>query len=174
VALLACTSPAASPGAGIDGGADGDGNGGQSDGSPGPGSGSPGTDLTACELVAPADIEAALDLDPGTVLEGTRLPLAADDPAAHECSYHAQSWGSLTVHLIPASGAETFDAIASSAGSGAERLEIGDAALWIPSAGRGLFLAGTVLIIIQFIRPPEGIQPREPIIELGSAAVERL
>jgi hypothetical protein len=164
--LTACASPAASPGSPTDGGAGGDGTGGNG--------GVPGTDLTACELVTPADIEAALQLDPGTVSEGQTGELAGDDPAANECSYVAQAWGSLVVQVVPTDGVNIFDIYVSGSGADAEALDIGDGALWLKGVERGHFLKGSVLVTIVFLRLTEPMPFREPTIDLGEAALAKL
>jgi hypothetical protein len=138
------------------------------------GGGPPGTDLTACELVTAADIESALNLVPGTAAAGDTRDVEGDDPAANECSYLAQTWGGLVVIVSPTNGAADFESVVAAAGDDAESLDIGDGALWLPTAERGYFLKGTVLIIIQFIRLVEPVPFREPTIELGEAALAKL
>jgi hypothetical protein len=166
VALLAaCAAPAPSPGA-TDGGSGGTGNGGNG--------GAPGTSLTACELVTPTDIEAALGLDAGTAQPGEVRELEGEDPAANECSYLAQSWGGLVVAVNPTIGAGVFDDTVAALGDRAETLDIGDGAVWVEDIERGYFLQGPVLITISVTRLVDPVPFREPTIVLGEAAVDRL
>jgi len=155
--LAACAAPAPSPGA-TDGGS----------------GGVPGTSLTACELVTPADIEAALDLEPGTAAEGDHNQLEGDDPAANECSYLAQPWGGMVVIVSPTLGDQTYDETVAALGDRAEVLDIGDGGLWVEDIERGYFLKGTVLITISITRLADPVPFREPTIRLGEAAVDRL
>jgi hypothetical protein len=137
-------------------------------------SGKPGTSLTACQLVTPSDIEAALDLDPGTAAPGDAREVTSEDPAASECSYLAQSWGGLVVQVLPTIGATEFEAMVASSGDRAERVEVGDGGLWLEGIERGYFLKGRVLVIIQFTRLVDQVPLREPTIALGTSAVAKL
>jgi hypothetical protein len=137
----------------------------------------PGTSLTACEIVAPADIEAALELDAGTVDEGElREAGTVLDPAATECRYQGD-WGGLVVSLTPADGVNVFDALVSSFGDEAEALEIGDGALWFGENDRGYFLSGPVMVRLQFTHLTEAPASgtfREATIAIGTAALEKV
>jgi hypothetical protein len=137
----------------------------------------PGTALSACDIVAPEDIEAAVDLDAGTVGEGELKEAGTVlDPAATECRYQGD-WGGLVVSLTPADGVNVFDALVSSFGDEAETLEIGDGALWFADDDRGYFLQGPVMVRLQFThlteRPASGTF-REATIAIGTAALEKL
>ena len=136
----------------------------------------PGTTLTACELVAAADIEAALSLDAGTVSEGTfkETPTVLD-PASNECRYTDESWGGLVVMLTPTDGVNTFDAVRDAFGEDAETIDnVGDAALWFQDNDRGYFLKGSVMVILQFQFIVDGTPFRDPTIALGEALVAKI
>ena len=108
----------------------------------------PGTTLTACELVAPEDIEAALGLDADTVDEGEfEEDPSVLDPAANECTYNQDTWGGLVVSSTPTDGVNVFDALVSAYGEDAESIDgIGDGALWFENNDRGYFLKGPVMV----------------------------
>jgi hypothetical protein len=135
----------------------------------------PGTNLSACELVAPADIEAALGLDAGTVTAGTlRQGPTVLDTAANECRYQSQDWGGLVVLATPTDGVNTFDALTKVYAESAEALDIGDGAYWFEESDRGYFLKGSVLVIVQFTFIAGGTKFREPSISLGKALVAKV
>ena len=135
----------------------------------------PGTTLTACELVTPADIEAALDLDAGAATEGrfTENP-SEDHPNANGCSYLAQAWGGLVVSVLPSSGAGYYESLVPQLGDRAEALDIGDGGLWVEDIERGYFVKGSVLVTIDIVSIAERTPFREPTIALGEAAVAKL
>lgn len=139
------------------------------------GGGTPGTDLTACEVVVAADVEAALDLDPGTVAEGEVVPVAEDPnyPGAGQCSYSGD-WGSIRVSLIPTNGDQAFADYQATSGDRAEALDTGDGGMWFEDIERGLFLSGPVLVDVAWIRLTEAVPLREPTIALGEAALAKL
>lgn len=135
----------------------------------------PGTTLTACEIVTPADIEAALGLDPGAATEGrlTENP-SAEEPYASECSYLAQAWGGMVVQVLPSYGLDYYGTLGPQLGDRAEALDIGDGGLWVGDIERGYFLKGTVLVLVNITRLVEPTPFREPTISLGEAAVAKL
>jgi hypothetical protein len=170
VALIvaACASP--------DGGAPASSSGpSRADGGDGGNGSNPGTTLTACEIVTPADIDAALDLDPGAAAEGrlSENP-SEDEPYASECSYLAQAWGGLVVQVLPSFGLDYYGSLIPDLGDRAEALDIGDGGLWVGDIERGYFLKGSVLVIVNITRLVEPTPFREPTISLGEAAVARL
>jgi hypothetical protein len=171
VALI--VAACASPGGGSPASNGGPSQGGTGDG----GNGSePGTTLTACELVTPADIEAALDLDPGAATEGrlTENP-SEDHPYANGCSYLAQAWGGLKVSVLPSSGGGYYyDSVVPELGDRAEALDIGDGGLWVEDIERGYFVKGSVLVTIDIVSIAVRTPFREPTIALGEAAVAKL
>jgi hypothetical protein len=135
----------------------------------------PGTSLTACELVAPADIEAALGLDAGTVAQGTLKPAPTTlDPVANECRYEGQDWGSLVVQATPTNGAKTYATVVKVYGDTGEALDVGDGGYWFESSDRGYFLKGSVMVIVQFVFIAGGTKFREPSISLGKALVAKV
>ena len=135
----------------------------------------PGTALTACELVSPADIEAALSFEPGTVSEGElRQNGTVLDPASNECRYADDAWGGLVVMVTPTDGVNTFDAVRDVFGEDAEALDIGDGALWFEDNDRGYFLEGSVMVILQFTFMVDGTPFREPTIALGESLVAKI
>jgi hypothetical protein len=136
----------------------------------------PGTSLTACELVAPSDIEAVLGLDPGTVAEGTLKPVPATlDPAENQCRYDDQDWGGLVVQATPTKGASTFATVVKVYGDSGEPVDgVGDGGYWFEDNDRGYFLKGSVMIIVQFVSIADGTKFREPSIELGKAFVAKI
>ena len=143
---------------------------------PASGEPTPGTALTACELIAPADIEAALSLDAGTVSEGTlkQTPTVLD-PASNECRYTDESWGGLVVMVTPTDGVNTFDAVESAFGEDAEVIDnVGDGALWFQDNDRGYFLKGSVMVLLQVQFIVDGTPFRDPTIALGEAAVAKI
>ena len=136
----------------------------------------PGTTLTACELVSPADIEAALGFDSGTVGDGEHEEdPSVLDPASNDCRYDDE-WGGLVVAVTPTDGVNVFDALVSSFGEDAEALDIGDGALWFENNDRGYFLTGPVMVRLQFTHVTEGGLDsfRDPTIALGEAAVAKI
>ena len=142
----------------------------QGDGEP-----TPGTELTACELVTPADVEAALTLDPGTVAEGTHqgTPTVLS-PGSNECRYQDEAWGGLVVSVIPEDGVNTFDAVNSVFGEDAEVIRAGDAALWFPDNLRGYFLQGSVMVMLQFTFVVNGTDFKVATESVGRAALGRI
>jgi hypothetical protein len=137
----------------------------------------PGTALSACELVAPEDIEAALGYDAGTVDPGE---LEQDpsilDPAANECRYDSD-WGGLVVDVTPTDGVNVYDAVEHAFGDDAEAIDgIGDGALWFEANDRGYFLSGSVMVLLQFTSIAEGDFDsfRDPTIDVGDAAVGKI
>ena len=135
----------------------------------------PGTALTACELVSPADIEAALSFEAGTVSEGDLSQKGTVlDPASNECRYADDAWGGLVVMVTPTDGVNTFDALVDVYGEQAEALDIGDGALWFEDNDRGYFLQGSVMVILQFTFMVDGTPFREPTIALGEALVAKV
>jgi hypothetical protein len=136
----------------------------------------PGTALTSCELVTPADIEAAVGLDAGTVDEG-ELDAGGTilDPAANDCTYDGE-WGRLIVSVTPTDGVNVFDAVNDSFGDEAEDLGLGDGALWFEDDDRGYFLSGPVMLRLQFSFLTEGgfDSFRDPTVALGEAFLEKL
>lgn len=140
------------------------------------GEATPGTSLTACELVTPGDIEAALELDAGTVAEGALAQKPTSlDPAVNECRYQDESWGGLVVLVTPTDGLNVYDALVKAFGDDAEALDIGDGALWFENNDRGYFLEGSVVVLLQFTfitSPMDSF--RDPTIAVGQAAVARI
>ena len=143
---------------------------------PATGEPTPGTALSGCELVTPADIEAALSLDPGTVSEGVLSQKETVlDPAANECRYADDAWGGLVVMVTPTDGVNTFDAVRDVFGEDAETIDnVGDGALWFEDNDRGYFLKGSVMVILQFTFMVDGTPFRDPTIALGEALVAKI
>jgi len=136
--------------------------------------GTPGTSLTSCEMITPADIEAALQLDPGTVDEGQTSPLAeGDDPAANSCKWSGD-WGSFSIIVNPTLGASYFADATESLAERAEVISVGDGGLWVADIERGYFLKGSVMILAQFLRITGDASPRDAVIALGTDAVNRI
>jgi hypothetical protein len=138
----------------------------------------PGTALSACELVAPEDIEAALGFEASTVDEGTLSDEPTSlDPNRQECRYDQEDWGGLVVDVKPTDGLNTFDAVESAFGEDAESIDgIGDGALWFEDNDRGYFLKGSVMVLLQFTYLVEGELDsfRDPTVALGEAAVNKI
>jgi hypothetical protein len=136
----------------------------------------PGTTLTACELVAPADIETALGLDAGTVAEGEyEANPSVLDPAGNDCTYN-DDWGGVIVAVTPTDGVNVYDALVHAFGEDAEALDIGDGALWFENNDRGYFLKGPVMVRLQFTHVTEGGLDsfRDPTVALGEAALAKI
>jgi len=138
----------------------------------------PGTALSSCELVTPADIEAAVELDAGTVQpgeleqQGTVL-----DKAVNECRYQGEDWGGLVVHVTPANGKNTYDSVKKVFGDDAEEIpNIGDGALWFEANDRGYFVKGSVLVMLQFTHLVDSdlTSFRDPTVAIGTAAVGKI
>jgi hypothetical protein len=109
----------------------------------------PGTALDACEILTPADIEAALELDPKTVAKGKLEEVGTVlDPAETECTYRNDAWGGVIVRLTPTDGANLFDAV-TSAYDDAERIDAGDGAFWSPETNRAFVSKGSVTAMLQ-------------------------
>jgi hypothetical protein len=141
---------------------------------PAQGQPTPGTALNACEVVTPADIEAALGLEAGTVDEGELEDAATVlDPASTDCHYTGD-WGGLVVALTPTDGVNVFDAVVGSRET--EDLGLGDGAVWSEDESRGFFLAGPVMLRLQFTHLTSGEFDsfREPTVALGEAFLEKL
>jgi hypothetical protein len=137
----------------------------------------PGTALTACELVTPGDIEAALSLEAGTVSEGTHKAKGTTlDAYVNECRYDSDEWGGLIVTVTPTDGLNTYDAVHDVFGDDAEALDVGDGGLWFPENDRGYFIKGSVLTMLQFTYLTEGEFDtfRDPTVALGEAAVSKI
>jgi hypothetical protein len=134
----------------------------------------PGTALTSCELVAPADIEAALKLAAGTVAAGTleQQPTSLD-PAANECTYRGD-WGGLIVHVTPTDGPNVFDALVKAYGDTSEAVDVADGGLWFEANDRGYFLKGVVMVRLQFQFIADGTKFRDPSIAIGTAALAKV
>lgn len=142
---------------------------------PAEGEPTPGTALTACELVTPADIEQALDLDAGTVAAGElKQQPTSLDPAGNECRYSDEKWGGLIVSVTPTDGVNVYDALKKAYGDTAEALQVGDGAYWFENNDRGYFLKGAVLVRLQFQYIVSGMKFREPTIQIGTAAIGRV
>jgi hypothetical protein len=141
-----------------------------------PAAAAPGTALSACELVTPADIEAVLELDGGSVAAGALTEKGTVlDPAVNECKYDGEEWGGLSVLVTPTDGVNTFNAVNKTFGEDAEALDIGDGALWFEDNDRGYFLKGSVLVLLQFNYLTEGTGSfRDPTVSLGEVAVARI
>jgi len=144
--------------------------------SSGGGEPTPGTDLTACELVTAADVEAALSLDPGTVAEGVHEAIPDQLSARkNECRYEDEAWGGLIVTVIPEDGVNTFDAVRDVFGDDAEVVEAGDGALWFPDNLRGYFLKGPVMVLLQFsFIVEDGADFKAATVSVGQAALARI
>ena len=170
--LAACSSPGASEAEPSSGGAPSQAPASQ----PPSGEPTPGTALTSCELVSPADIEAALSLEAGTVSEGTfkETPTVLD-PASNECRYSEETWGGLVVMVDPIDGVNTFDAVRDVFGEDAETIDnVGDGALWFEDNDRGYFLKGSVMVLLQFQFIVDGTPFRDPTIAIGEAAIAKI
>jgi hypothetical protein len=110
----------------------------------------PGTDLSACEIVAPADVEAALDLEPGAVADGelTESPTTLS-PGHSECRYGGD-WGGLVVSLTPEDGANLYDAARGAYEDASDREVTGaDGAFYSADATRGFAWKGNVAVMLQ-------------------------
>jgi hypothetical protein len=109
----------------------------------------PGTALTACEILTPADIEAAAHLKAGTVADGKLKEVGTVlDPAETECTYRDDAWGGVIVRLTPTDGANLFDAV-TNAYDDAERIDAGDGAFWSPDTHRAFIWKGSVTAMLQ-------------------------
>lgn len=141
-----------------------------------PGEPTPGTALSACELVTSADIEAAVELDAGTVPAGVleQQPTVLD-PTTNECRYDGD-WGGLVVRVTPANGKNTFDAVNKTFGDDAEAIQMGDGALWFEENDRGYFLKGAVMVLLQFTHITDNSLTsfRDPTVALGADAIARI
>ncbi|HET6744234.1 MAG TPA: hypothetical protein VFH90_00080 [Candidatus Limnocylindria bacterium] len=108
-----------------------------------------GTALNACELITPADIEAALELEPGTVAEGELEEVGTVlDPAETECTYQDEAWGGVILRLTPTDGVNLFDAVLG-AYDDAESIDAGDGAFWSPDTNRAFISKGSVTAMLQ-------------------------
>ncbi|HSJ00502.1 MAG TPA: hypothetical protein VLA59_08960 [Patescibacteria group bacterium] len=134
-----------------------------------------GTDLDACELVTPADIAAALDLEPADVAEGdlTESPTSLS-PGHTDCRYQGD-WGGLSVSLTPEDGANLYDAARGSYADAAD-LEIAGAesAFWSADQKRGFFWKGAVTVMLQFSHITTGADIADATAAIGQAAMDRV
>jgi hypothetical protein len=134
----------------------------------------PGTNLTACQLVAPADIEAALGFAAGSVADGTlKVQGTVLDPAVNECRY-TDEWGGLVVLVTPTDGVNVYQALVKVYGDKAEAISVGDGGLWFEDNDRGYFLKGSVLVQLQFTGLAGQVPFRGPTVALGTAAVAKI
>lgn len=177
VSLMLIAACAGGSPAGSDGGPD-PGGGEPSDAAasqPAEGEPTPGTSLTACELITPADIESVLGLDPGTVSEGAlEEQPGVLDPYVTECRYNDETWGALIVNLTPADGANVWDALVDVYGDQAEAVDVGEGGLWFEDNDRGYFFQDPVMVRFQFQFLTDGTPFRDPTIELGEIAIDKL
>ena len=111
----------------------------------------PGTALTACELLTPADIEAALGLESGTVADGehSETPTVLD-PAENECRYQDEAWGGVIVRVTPTDGANLYDAARGAYADASDLVIVGsDGAFWSDETKRGFVWVDPVSAMIQ-------------------------
>jgi hypothetical protein len=111
----------------------------------------PGTALTACELITPADIEAALGLEAGTVAEGvhTETPTVLD-AAENECNYQDEAWGGVIIRVTPTDGANLYDAARGAYDDASDLVITGsDGAFWSDGTKRGFVWVDPVSAMIQ-------------------------
>ena len=110
-----------------------------------------GTDLTACEILTAADIEAALSLEPGTVDQAeSELTPNVLSPGNSGCRYSGDDWGGVIVDLTPEDGANLYDAARGAYDDASDIVIVGtDGAFWSESTGRGFVWNGNVTTMIQ-------------------------
>jgi hypothetical protein len=134
-----------------------------------------GTDLDACEIVTPADVAAALDLDPADVAAGelTESPTSLS-PGHTECRYTGD-WGGLVVNLTPEDGANLYDAARGSYADASDREVAGaDGAFWSGDQGRGFFWKGAVTVMLQFSHITTGADAAGAVTAIGQAAMDKV
>ena len=110
-----------------------------------------GTDLTACEIVTPADIEAAIGLDAGMVAESTssETPTVLS-PGHTSCLYNSDTWGSVSIELTPEDGVNLYDAARDAYDDASDMVVVGsDGAFWSAETGRAFVWKGPVTAMLQ-------------------------
>lgn len=110
-----------------------------------------GTDLTACEILTAADIEAALSLEPGTIeqAESVATPNVLS-PGNSQCEYSGDDWGGVSVILTPEDGVNLYDAARGSYDDASDLVIVGtDGAFWSEDTSRGFVWKGNVATMIQ-------------------------
>lgn len=122
----------------------------------------PGTALTACELLTPADIEAAIGLGAGTVAEGVHeeTPTVLD-AAENVCEYEDPAWGGVLIRVTPTDGANMYDAARGSYDDASDLIITGsDGAFWSVGTDRGFVWVDPVSTMIQitFVADPDAPQ----------------
>jgi hypothetical protein len=142
---------------------------------PTPGAPAPGTDLDACEIVTAADIETALELEPGTVSDGElRETPTSLSPGHTECRYTGD-WGGLIVNLTPEDGANLYRAARGSYADASDREVAGaDGAFWSAQNKRGFFWKGAVTVMLQVSHLAVEGDREVVVVALGQAATDRV
>jgi hypothetical protein len=110
-----------------------------------------GTDLTACEILTAADIEAALGLEAGTIEqpESEETPTVLS-PGHTSCDYSGDDWGGVVVELTPEDGENLYDAARGSYDDASDLVIVGtDGAFWSTSTSRGFVWKGSTATMIQ-------------------------
>lgn len=133
----------------------------------------PGTDLTACEIITPADVQAAFAFD-GEVAAGA---LEADptvlSPGHTECTYEGD-FGRLSVSLTPEDGANLYDA-AYGAYDGLEVLPgIGDGAFWSADTKRAFVWQDKVTVMVQIGIASDAVTGLQVATALSEAVIAKL
>jgi len=111
----------------------------------------PGTALTACEIVTPADIEAAVGLDAGMVAESTssETPTVLS-PGHTSCLYNSDTWGGVSIELTPEDGVNLYDAARDAYDDASDMVVVGsDGAFWSSETGRAFVWKGPVTAMLQ-------------------------
>lgn len=135
----------------------------------------PGTDLDACELVTASDVEAALELDAGTVAAGELTEDPTTLSPGHSTCRYTGDWGGLVVSLTPEDGANLFDAARGSYDDASDREVTGaDGAFWSEDQHRGFFWKGAVAVMLQITHLTAGGDFGEATVAIGQAAMDRV
>ena len=135
----------------------------------------PGTDLDACEIVTSADIEAALELEAGTVAAGelSESPTVLS-PGHTDCRYSGD-WGGLVVSLTPEDGANLYDAARGSYADASDVVLTGvDGAFWSADQGRFFVSKGAVAVMLQFTHITTGADAKAANTAIAQAAMDRV
>jgi hypothetical protein len=135
----------------------------------------PGTHLDACEIVTPADIAAALAIDPSEVAMGElRETPNTLSPRHTDCRYSGD-WGGLVVNLTPDDGVNLFNAARKAYADASDRAVSGsDGAFWSADTKRGFFWKGSVTVLLQFSHLTTGSDVGEATVAIGQAVIDRV
>jgi hypothetical protein len=133
----------------------------------------PGTDLTACEIITPEDVQAAFGFD-GTVAPGA---FEADptvlSPGHTSCTYEGD-FGRLSVSLTPEDGANLYDAAYGAYDDLQVIPGVGDGAFWSADTKRAFVWQDKVAVMVQVGISGDAVTGLEVATALSEAVIAKL